>query len=76
MKLNFCKLLVAMCEATRVGLEDNLYLEKGLEASSNAQFVEKAEKIIRLLGGGANWPQRKRRGPFLAFSPPGPEACF
>jgi uncharacterized protein (DUF849 family) len=36
---------------TRVGLEDNFYLEKGVEATSNAQLVEKAVSIIRLLGG-------------------------
>ena len=34
----------------RVGLEDNLYLEKGMPAS-NAQLVEKAARIIRDLGG-------------------------
>jgi len=33
----------------RVGLEDNLYLEKGVFAS-NAQLVEKAVRIIRELG--------------------------
>ena len=33
----------------RVGLEDNLYLEKGVFAS-NAQLVEKARKIIELMG--------------------------
>jgi uncharacterized protein (DUF849 family) len=34
----------------RVGLEDNLYLEKGKLAPSNAALVEKAGKIIELLG--------------------------
>ena len=34
----------------RVGLEDNLYLEKGVPAS-DAQLVEKAVRIIRDLGG-------------------------
>jgi uncharacterized protein (DUF849 family) len=33
----------------RVGLEDNLWLEPGVYAS-NATLVEKAVKIIRLLG--------------------------
>jgi uncharacterized protein (DUF849 family) len=33
----------------RVGLEDNLFLEKGVYAS-NAQLVEKAVKVINLLG--------------------------
>lgn len=34
----------------RVGLEDNLYLEKGVPAS-NAELVEKAVRIIKDLGG-------------------------
>lgn len=34
----------------RVGLEDNLYLSKGVFAQSNAALVERAVKIIELLG--------------------------
>jgi len=34
----------------RVGLEDNLYLEKGKLAPSNAALVEKAAKIVEVLG--------------------------
>jgi uncharacterized protein (DUF849 family) len=34
----------------RVGLEDNIYLEKGKLAPSNAALVEKAAKIIEVLG--------------------------
>ena len=34
----------------RVGLEDNLYLEKGKLAPSNAALVEKAARIIDILG--------------------------
>jgi len=34
----------------RVGLEDNLYLERGKLAPSNAALVEKAARIITLLG--------------------------
>jgi uncharacterized protein (DUF849 family) len=34
----------------RVGLEDNIYLEKGKPAPSNAALVEKAAKIIEILG--------------------------
>jgi uncharacterized protein (DUF849 family) len=33
----------------RVGLEDNLFLEKGVPAT-NAQLVERARKIVELLG--------------------------
>lgn len=45
---------------TRVGLEDNFYLDKGIEATSNAQLVEKAVKIIRLLGGEPATPSQAR----------------
>src|SRR5262249_23568762 len=34
----------------RVGLEDNLYLEKGKFAPSNGALVEKAAKIVAILG--------------------------
>lgn len=34
----------------RVGLEDNLYLDQGVPAETNAQLVAKAADIIRLLG--------------------------
>ena len=34
----------------RIGLEDTLYLEKGVQAPDNAALVEKAVAIMRLLG--------------------------
>jgi len=34
----------------RVGLEDNIYLERGVLAPSNAALVDKAATIVRLLG--------------------------
>ena len=34
----------------RVGLEDNIYLERGVLAPSNAALVDKAARIIRLVG--------------------------
>lgn len=34
----------------RVGLEDNLYLERGVLAPNNAALVEKAVKLMRVLG--------------------------
>ncbi len=43
----------------RVGLEDNLWLEKGVHAT-NAQLVEKAVKIIRLLGTDIATPDEGR----------------
>ena len=35
----------------RVGLEDNVYLEKGVLAPDNAALVDKAARIVRDLGG-------------------------
>ncbi len=43
----------------RVGLEDNLYLEKGVFAS-NAQLVEKAINIVQLLGCNIQTPAEAR----------------
>ena len=34
----------------RIGLEDTLYLEKGVKAQNNRELVEKAVQLIRLLG--------------------------
>lgn len=44
----------------RVGLEDNLYLEKGVYAPTNASLVEKAVKIIRLMGADIATPDQAR----------------
>ena len=35
----------------RVGLEDNIYLEKGVLAKGNAELVAKAAELLRQLGG-------------------------
>ena len=43
----------------RVGLEDNLYLKKGVLAS-NGQLVERAVEIIERLGGSIVSPQQTR----------------
>jgi uncharacterized protein (DUF849 family) len=43
----------------RVGLEDNLYLERGVLAS-NAQLVERAAQIVRALGSRVLSPQETR----------------
>jgi len=45
----------------RVGLEDNLYLEKGRLAPSNAALVEKAGKIIEILGDQVATPAEARQ---------------
>ena len=45
----------------RVGLEDNLYLEKGKLAPSNAALVEKAGKIVTILGDQVATPVEARK---------------
>ena len=45
----------------RVGLEDNIYLEKGKLAPSNAALVEKAAKIIEILGDTVATPREARQ---------------
>lgn len=45
----------------RVGMEDNLYLEKGLRAASNAELVTKAVQIVRLLGKEPATPEEARQ---------------
>jgi 3-dehydrocarnitine:acetyl-CoA trimethylamine transferase len=44
----------------RVGLEDNIYLEKGKLAPSNAALVEKAGRIIEILGDQVATPHDAR----------------
>src|SRR5438874_4752828 len=44
----------------RVGLEDNIYLEKGKLAPSNAALVEKAANIIHVLGDQVATPGEAR----------------
>jgi uncharacterized protein (DUF849 family) len=43
----------------RVGLEDNLWLEKGVHAT-NGKLVEKAVKIIEMLGTKVATPDEAR----------------
>ena len=44
----------------RVGLEDTLYLSKGVLAPSNAALVERAVTIVELLGGSVASPAEAR----------------
>ena len=53
----------------RVGLEDNLYLARGQLAPSNAALVEKAGKIIEILGDAVATPADARQ--LLGLSGPG-----
>ena len=45
----------------RVGLEDNIYLEKGRKAASNGELVEKAVRLARELGREIAGPDEARR---------------
>ncbi|HXF77667.1 MAG TPA: 3-keto-5-aminohexanoate cleavage protein [Usitatibacter sp.] len=44
----------------RVGLEDNIYLSKGVLAKSNAELVSKARRILEDLGGAVASPKEAR----------------
>jgi uncharacterized protein (DUF849 family) len=44
----------------RVGMEDNIYLEKGVLAQSNADLVRKARRIVQDLGGELASPREAR----------------
>jgi uncharacterized protein (DUF849 family) len=44
----------------RVGMEDNIYLEKGVLARSNAELVTKARRIVQDLGGEFANPREAR----------------
>ena len=44
----------------RVGLEDNIFLEKGVLAKSNAELVAKAHRVVRDLGGELMNPREAR----------------
>ena len=58
-QMSFAALSVILGGHVRVGLEDNLYLEKGVFAS-NAQLVERARKIIELMGARVLGPAETR----------------
>lgn len=45
----------------RVGLEDNLYISKGVEATSNAQLVERAVTLLSYLGHSPATPDQARQ---------------
>jgi uncharacterized protein (DUF849 family) len=49
-QMNMCNMALLMGGNVRVGLEDNLYVEKGRTAKSNAEQVEKIARIAGELG--------------------------
>jgi uncharacterized protein (DUF849 family) len=59
-QFNICTIALIMGGNARVGLEDNLYLEKGVKAKSNAEQVEKIVRIARELGLEPATPEEAR----------------
>ena len=51
----------------RVGFEDNIDIEKGVRARSNAEMVEKVVRIARELGRGIATPEEARKILGLSF---------
>jgi 3-keto-5-aminohexanoate cleavage enzyme len=51
---------LAMGGHIRVGLEDNLYYQRGVLAQSNAQFVERIVRLSREYGREVASPQEAR----------------
>ena len=49
-QFRMCTVGLLMGGNVRIGLEDNLYLEKGVKATSNGEHVEKIVRIARELG--------------------------
>ena len=52
---------IAMGGHVRVGLEDNIYLSKGVLAKSNAQLVEKVVRIASEIGREVAKPDEARK---------------
>jgi 3-keto-5-aminohexanoate cleavage enzyme len=52
---------VLMGGHVRVGFEDNVYMKKGVPASSNGEFVQKAANIVRELGREVATPEEARQ---------------
>jgi uncharacterized protein (DUF849 family) len=58
------KIAAAACDLgghVRVGLEDNLYIAKGKLATSNAELVEEAARIVTRLGSKPASPKEARK---------------
>jgi uncharacterized protein (DUF849 family) len=60
-QFKMCTGALLMGGNARVGLEDNLFLEKGVKAKSNAEQVEKIVRIARELGVEPATPDEARR---------------
>lgn len=60
MEMPFVALSTISGGHARVGLEDNVFLEKGVKAKTNAELVRKARRIIEDLGGDLATPQESK----------------
>lgn len=60
-QFRMCTLSLLLGGNARVGLEDNLYLDKGLKANSNAEQVEKIVRIGKELGIEPATPDEARK---------------
>lgn len=60
-QMNICTMALLLGGNARVGLEDNMYVEKGRMAKSNAEQVEKIVKIARELGIDPATPDEARQ---------------
>jgi uncharacterized protein (DUF849 family) len=60
-EFNLATLGIMMGGHVRVGLEDNIFIEKGVLAKSNAELVEKVVRIARELGRGIAMPDEARK---------------
>ena len=60
-QFNMITLAITMGGHVRVGFEDNIYLSKGVLASSNGELVEKAVRIAKELGREVASPDETRQ---------------
>ena len=60
-EFNLATLGIMMGGHARVGMEDNIFVEKGVLAKSNAELVEKVVRIARELGRGIATPDEARK---------------
>jgi len=60
-EFNACALSIMMGGHARVGFEDNIFIERGVLAKSNAELVEKVVRIARELGREIATPDEARK---------------
>lgn len=60
-EFNAAALSIIMGGHVRVGMEDNIFIQKGVLAKSNAELVEKAVRIARELGREIATPDEARK---------------